>query len=67
MSLRPSISSGDILFLMNKKVVVKRVHVLFRLVAVHYLDDVNEFYVDISALSDNPNFANSISFNLIGV
>lgn len=55
---------GDTLFLMHKKVIVMKVYSLFKLVTVRYLEEIKEFCVDICALSDEPDYTNSISINL---
>lgn len=57
---------GDILFLMHRKVEVRRVYTVFRFVAVRYLEETTEFYVDVSALSKEPNCTNQITLSLVG-
>lgn len=52
---------GDTLFLMHREVVVMKVYTLFGFVIVHYLDEAKEFCVDICALSQKPNYTNSVS------
>lgn len=56
---------GDTLFLMHREVVVIRVYALFRLVIVRYLDEMKEFCVDVCALSQEPDYTNSISLKLL--
>lgn len=55
---------GDRLFLMHREVVVMKVYSLFRLVTVHYSEELKEFCVDVCALSDEPDYTNSISLRL---
>lgn len=66
MSTSRFIEPGDTLFLMHRKVIVTKVYLLFQFITVRYLDDINEFCVDVFALSDSPDFTNSISLGLIG-
>lgn len=56
---------GDTLFLMHREVVVIRVYALFRLVIVRYLDEMKEFCVDACALSQEPDYTNSVSLKLL--
>jgi hypothetical protein len=56
---------GDTLFLMHREVVVIRVYALFRLVIVRYLDEMKEFCVDVCALSQEPDYTNSVSLKLL--
>ncbi|MBQ3530723.1 MAG: hypothetical protein IJA05_02240 [Oscillospiraceae bacterium] len=55
---------GDTLFLMHRKVIVIKVYPLFRLVTVRYSGEIKEFCVDFCSLSDEPDYANSISLKL---
>lgn len=56
---------GETLFLMHRKVVVLEVYSVFRLVAVRYLEEIKEFCIDACALSNEPDYTNSISLRLI--
>lgn len=56
---------GDTLFLMHREVVVIRVYALFKLVIVRYLDEMKEFCVDVCALSQEPDYTNSVSLKLL--
>lgn len=55
---------GDKPFLMNREVIVIKVYSLFRLIKVRYAEETKEFYVDIYALTDKPDYTNSISLEL---
>ena len=57
---------GDRLFLMNKEIVVTGVHKCFQLVKIRYLEDVSEFTIDISALSNMPDLSNALSLGFLG-
>jgi len=57
---------GDRLFLMNKEIVVTGVYKCFQLVKIHYLEDISEFTIDISALSNLPDLSNALSLRLLG-
>lgn len=57
-------NKGDRLYLMNREVVVIKVYSLFGLVSVRYLEDTKEFCVDACALSNEPDYTNSISLRL---
>ncbi len=56
---------GDKLFLIHREIVVTKVYSLFRFATVRYLNETTEFCVDICALSDEPNYTNSISLCLL--
>ena len=56
---------GDKPFLMNREVIVIKVYSLFGLIKVRYTEEPKEFYVDICALTDKPNYTNSISLELL--
>lgn len=56
---------GDSLFLMHRKVVVIKVYSLFRFIKVHYTEETKEFCVDACALTDEPDYINSISLRLL--
>lgn len=58
---------GDIYFLMHKKIKIVRVYSLFHLVVVRNIDTLEEFCVDMYALSPKPNYTNSLSLKLIRV
>lgn len=55
---------GDKLYLMNREVVVTQVYPLFGLATVRYLEDTKEFCVDACALSNEPDYTNSIPLRL---
>lgn len=65
MSIQNPPKIGDTLFLMHREVIVIKVYTLFRLVMVRYLDEIKEFCVDVCALSQEPDFTNSISLRLL--
>lgn len=56
---------GDKLFLMHREVVVIKVYSLFGLVKVRYTEEIEGFYVDICALTNKPDYTNSISLGLL--
>lgn len=56
---------GDKPFLMNREVVVVKVYSLFRLIKVRYVEETKEFCVDVCALTDEPDYTNSISLRLL--
>ena len=66
MNVQYSPQMGDVLFLTKKEVVVVKVYTLFRLAMVRYLDEMKEFCVDVCALSQEPDFTNSISLKILG-
>lgn len=66
MSIQNSPKIGDTLFLLHREVIVIKVYTLFRFVMVHYLDEMKEFCVDVCALSQEPDFTNSISLEVLG-
>lgn len=51
---------------MHREVIVIKVYTLFRLAMVRYLDEMKEFCVDVCALSQEPDFTNSISLKILG-
>lgn len=55
---------GDKLFLMHKEVVVIKAYSLFRLIKVRYTGETKEFCVDGCALTDEPDYTNTISLRL---
>ncbi len=57
-------NKGDKLYLMHREVVVIKVYSLFKFVSVRYSEETKEFYVDICALSYEPDYTNSISLRL---
>lgn len=57
--------TGDSLFLMHRKVVVIKVYSLFKFIEVRYMEETKEFCVDICALTDEPDYTNSISLKLL--
>jgi len=59
----PGIS--DRMFLMHREVVVTKVYALFRLIKVHYTEEITEFYVDACALTAEPNYADSLSLGTL--
>ena len=69
MSIQNPPKMGNTLFLMHREVIVIKVikvYTLFRLAMVRYLDEMKEFYVDVCALSQEPDFTNSISLKILG-
>ena len=64
MNIQESPKIGDTLFLMQRKVIVMKVYTLFRLVTVRYSGEIKEFSVDFCSLSEEPDYANSISLKL---
>ncbi|MVB10131.1 hypothetical protein CAFE_08080 [Caprobacter fermentans] len=58
-------STGDRLFLMHREVIVTNVYPIFRLVKIHYLKESFEFFVDVSAVTTEPNYTNSISIEIL--
>lgn len=56
---------GDKLFLMHREVVVTKVYTIFRLIKVHYMEESNEFFVDVCAVTKDPDNTNSISIELL--
>ncbi|WMJ22674.1 hypothetical protein RBG61_11840 [Paludicola sp. MB14-C6] len=56
---------GDKPFLMHREVVVIKVYSLFRLIKVRYTQETKEFCVDVCALTDEPDYTNSISLELL--
>lgn len=69
MSIQNPPKMGDTLFLMHREVIVIKVikvYTLFRLAMVRYLDEMKEFCVDVCALSQEPDFTNSISLKILG-
>ncbi len=55
---------GDKLFLMDREVVVIKVYSMFKFVRVCYAEEDKEFCIDICALSDVPDYTDSISLRL---
>lgn len=69
MSIQNPPKMGNTLFLMHREVIVIKVikvYTLFRLAMVRYLDEMKEFCVDVCALSQEPDFINSISLKILG-
>ncbi len=69
MSIQNPPKMGNTLFLMHREVIVIKVikvYTLFRLAMVRYLDEMKEFCVDVCALSQEPDFTNSISLKILG-
>lgn len=69
MSIQNPPKMGNTLFLMHREVIVIKVikvYTLFRLAMVRYLDEMKEFRVDVCALSQEPDFTNSISLKILG-
>ena len=68
MSIQNPPKMGNTLFLMHREVIVIKVikvYTLFRLAMVRYLDEMKEFCVDVCALSQEPDFTNSISLKIL--
>ena len=55
----------DKLFLMHKEVVVIKVYAIFGLIKIRYKENQHEFFVDASALTATPDFANSIPIRML--
>lgn len=55
---------GDKRFLMHREVIVTKVYSLFRLIKVRYTGETMEFCVDACALTNEPDYTNSISLGL---
>lgn len=69
MSIQNPPKMGNTLFLMHREVIVIKVikvYTLFRLAMVRYWDEMKEFCVDVCALSQEPDFTNSISLKILG-
>ena len=69
MSIQNPPKMGNTLFLMHREVIVIKVikvYTLFRLAMVRYLYEMKEFCVDVCALSQEPDFTNSISLKILG-
>ena len=56
---------GDKPFLMHREVIVTKVYTLFRLIKVCYTGETTEFCVDACALTNEPDYTNSISLRLL--
>ena len=65
MNIQNSPKIGDTLFLMHREVIVIKVYTFFRFVIVRYLDEANEFCVDVGALSQDTDYTNSSSVKLL--
>ena len=59
-----TITTGNIFYLGNEKVVVSFVYSMFNLVRVHYVDNNQEFVVDAAALSETPDETSTINLAL---
>jgi hypothetical protein len=57
---------GDKLFLMHREIEVTKVYDLFRLIKTHYTEETPEFFVDVCALTTEPDYTNSISLGIFG-
>ena len=57
-------NKGELLFLVNKRVVVTKVYKTFNLVKVRYLEEVSEFFVDASALTNEAECTASLTIRL---
>lgn len=57
--------AGDKAYLIHKEIIVKGVLEEFHLVKVRYIHSNNDFYIDITALAEEPNFdINTLGINL---
>ena len=56
---------GDKMFLMHRRVAVIKVYSMFKIVKVRYTEGTKEFCVDVCALTDEPDYTNSISIRLL--
>ena len=54
------------MFLMNKEVVILKVYSEFNLAKVNYINCDVKFVIDIHALSEYPDLANTISIRVLG-
>lgn len=59
-------NKGDKLYLHHREVIVLKVYEIFQLIKIHYLEESVGFFVDICALTEQPDTTNSISLGLIG-
>lgn len=59
-------NEGDKLYLHHREVIVLKVYEIFQLIKIHYPEELVEFFVDICALTEQPDTTNSISLGLIG-
>lgn len=57
---------GEKSYLMHKEVIVTNVYSLFGLVKVRYPEEIEEFYIDVCALSNTPDYTDSISLKMLG-
>jgi hypothetical protein len=57
---------GDKLFLLHREIEVTKVYDLFRLIKTHYTEETLEFFVDVCALTTEPDYTNSISLGIFG-
>lgn len=57
--------SGDRLFLLQREVVVIGVYAIFRLIQIRYTEEPYEFYVDVSAVTTEPDYTNSVSIRML--
>lgn len=53
-------------FLMHREVIIINVYSLFRLIKIRYAGEDFEFCVDACALTNEPDYTNSISLRLLG-
>lgn len=56
---------GDKLYLQHREVIVLKVYEIFQLIKIHYTEESLEFFVDICALTEQPDTTNSISLGLL--
>jgi hypothetical protein len=57
-------NKGELLFLINRRVVVTKVYETFNLVKVKYLEDASDFVVDASALTNEADYTDSLTIRL---
>jgi hypothetical protein len=55
---------GDKLFLMHREIEVTKVYDLFGLIQTRYMEETPEFFVDVCALTTEPDYTNSISLGI---
>ncbi len=56
---------GDRLYLLQKEIVVMKILKGFSLVQIRYLEDSIGFFIDICALTEKPDFTNSVSLQIL--
>lgn len=57
---------GQIRYLMNKQVVLKKLYLQVGLVKICYINEDTTFIVDINAISNSPDLTKTLSLSLLG-